>query len=310
MIYWGKDGKAKVPSFKRYKHLLKGGDGVVPNTWWTFQQAGHTDQAKKELNEVFREGGAREFVTVKPSALIKRILQIATDKDSIVLDSFAGSGTTAHAVLAQNNEDGGNRRFVLIECEDYVNSITAERVRRVIKGVPGAKDENLRNGFGGSFSYFQLGRPLEKHSLLEGENLPSYQNLAGYVFFTATGEEFQPEKIDPATGFIGESRHYDVFLLYTPSVEVLRDLALDLKSARGLPSISGKRKLVFAPTRYLDDHWLGRLNIEFCQLPYQIYEAMDEPEKEKLEAASSRLSKTKRQDLPDRQTGAAPTKKK
>ena len=70
------------------------------------------------------------------------------------LDSFAGSGTTAHAVLAQNREDGGNRRFILVECEGYADSITAERVRRVIKGVPGAKDDALKAGLGGTFSYF------------------------------------------------------------------------------------------------------------------------------------------------------------
>lgn len=218
----------------------------------------------------------RVFSFPKSLEFLKRVLDQATDKDSIILDSFAGSGTTAQAVLALNKEDGGNRRFVLIECEDYANTITAERVRRVIKGVPKARDENLRKGLGGTFSYFQLGRPLEKHSLLEGDNLPSYENLAGYVFFTATGEEFNPKKIKRKGWFIGESRHYDVFLIYEPKVEVLRDLALDLKIARELPSVSGKRKLVFAPTRYLDDHWLGRLNMEFCQLPYQIYEAIED----------------------------------
>jgi adenine-specific DNA-methyltransferase len=76
------------------------------------------------------------FGTPKPSKFITKILQIATDKDSIVMDSFAGSGTTAHAVLALNRADGGNRRFVLVEGEDYADTITAERVRRVIKGVP------------------------------------------------------------------------------------------------------------------------------------------------------------------------------
>ena len=79
----------------------------------------------------------------------------------MVLDSFAGSGPTAQAVLSLNAEDGGNRRFILIECEDYADSITAERVRRVIKGVPTAKDEALKKGLGGSFSFFELGKPIE-----------------------------------------------------------------------------------------------------------------------------------------------------
>ena len=91
--------------------------------------------------------------------MIFRILQIATDKDSIVIDSFAGSGTTAHAVLSLNKQDGGNRKFILVECEDYAETITAERVRRVISGAPDAKDTALLQGLGGSFTYCTLGDP-------------------------------------------------------------------------------------------------------------------------------------------------------
>ncbi len=105
---------------------------------------GSLESAKNELEEI---GFERElFDTPKPSILIKHLLSIASDKSSIILDSFAGSGTTTHAVLDLNKEDGGNRKFVLVECEDYADTITAERVRRVIKGVPNAKDEKLREG--------------------------------------------------------------------------------------------------------------------------------------------------------------------
>ena len=89
--------------------------------------------------------------------MLTRIIRLSTDKDSIILDSFTGSGTAAHAVLALNKEDGGNRKFILVECEDYADKITAERVRRVIKGVPNAKDETLKNGLGDSFTYCTLG---------------------------------------------------------------------------------------------------------------------------------------------------------
>ena len=81
------------------------------------------------------------------------------NENDIILDSFAGSGTTAHAVLDLNREDGGNRKFILIECEDYADTITAERVRRVINGVPDARDDALREGLGGSFTYCTLGKP-------------------------------------------------------------------------------------------------------------------------------------------------------
>jgi adenine-specific DNA-methyltransferase len=277
LLYWGVSGNAKVPSFKRYRDQLKGGDGVVPSTIWEHVEVGHTDSAKKELNAVFLDGAAREFITVKPTTLIQRILQIATDKDSIILDSFAGSGTTAHAVAALNAADGGNRRFVLVECEDYVDSITAERVRRVMQGVPTAKDEKLKAGYGGTFSYFSLGEAMEKQRILDGAHLPSYESLAAYVYFTATGEQFEADKIDRATGFIGESRNYDVFLIYEEDVEALKDLALDLARAKALPSISGKPRLVFAPTKYLDENYVGRFNIVFQQLPFEIYQTMEKP---------------------------------
>ena len=103
-----------------------------------------------DLKEIFPNSG-KVFDHPKPRTFVQEIVSFVSDPDSIVLDSFAGSGTTAHAVLALNCEDGGSRRFVLVECEDYADSITAERVRRVIKGVPSAKDANLKSGLGGSF---------------------------------------------------------------------------------------------------------------------------------------------------------------
>ncbi len=216
------------------------------------------------------------FVTPKPSKLVRRILQIATDKDSIVLDSFAGSGTTAQAVLALNHDDGGSRRFVLIECEDYADTITAERVRRVIKGVPTAKDEALKAGYGGTFSYFELGEAMRRESILDGTNLPSYEKLAAYVFFTATGEEFDPSVIDRGRWFIGSSRVYDVYLIYTDDVEELKDLALTPRLARALPlGERTKERLVFAPTKYLDQDFLLHYGITFHQLPFEIYESVE-----------------------------------
>lgn len=159
--------------------------------------------------------------------------------------------------------------------ENICESITAERVRRVIKGVPKAKDEDLRNGLGGTFSYFRLGREVEKQAILDGKDLPGYEALAGYVFWTATGEEFQPKKLKRKQGFIGESRDHSVFLIYDDDLETLKDMALTLDIARALPEVKGKRKLVFAPTEYLGEDFLARLRVEFCQLPFEIYEAAE-----------------------------------
>ena len=112
------------------------------------------------LAEVLPEVG-RSFPYPKAVTLITDLLRIgAPDTDDIVLDSFAGSGTTAQAVLSLNKQDEGNRRFILVECEDYADTITAERVRRVIDGVSGARDKNLREGLGGSFTYCTLGDPV------------------------------------------------------------------------------------------------------------------------------------------------------
>lgn len=127
-IYFGKDNNSQ-PNIVRY---LSEVEGMRPWSWWPSNEAGHTDEAKKEINNILGKGNT--FDTPKPVRLVQRILKIATSKDDIILDSFAGSGTTAHAVLEQNKEDGGNRKFILIETLDYAKDITAERVKRVIQG--------------------------------------------------------------------------------------------------------------------------------------------------------------------------------
>ena len=217
-------------------------------------------------------------VSDPPTRLIRFLIGLLRDPNAVVLDSFAGSGTTAHAVLAQNREDGGNRRFILVECEDYADTITAERVRRVIKGVPSAKDDALKTGLGGTFSYFELGRPMRQESLLDGSHLPSWEKLASYIFFTATGQEFDPSETDRDTGFVGRTASHDVFLFYQPDVDQLKSLALSLAEARALPAGS-RRRLVFAPTKYLDRDFLHQYRIDFQQLPFQIYEAIDRLER-------------------------------
>ena len=135
LVYWGADGKGKTPAYKRYRHALKGGGGTVPSTWWPHQFAGHTDEAKKEVRDILADlPEVLQTITPKPVRLVERILELTTDEDSLILDSFAGSGTTAHAVLALNAKDGGKRRFILCETEAYADTLTAERVRRVIRG--------------------------------------------------------------------------------------------------------------------------------------------------------------------------------
>ncbi len=229
-----------------------------------------TAHGSHEIRDIF---GDQRFAFPKPSELVKRLISQVPGNDFVVLDSFSGSGTTAHAVLAQNAEDGGNRRFILIECEDYADSIAAERVRRVIKGVPSAKDETLKKGLGGTFSFFRLGKAIELESILDGDGLPTYTELARYVFYTATGEEFDEKAVNEKKHFIGESRNYQVFLFYEPDVAKLKNLALTLDMAKSLPPLKkDKKRLVFAPTKYLDQEHLDQHRIDFAQLPFEIYE--------------------------------------
>lgn len=129
-LYFTKNGEGGI----RRKSYLEQMEGRVITNLWPYSEVGHTDEAKKELKDIF--GGKVPFDTPKPLRLIERILHIATRPDSIVLDSFAGSGTTGHAVLRQNRKDGGNRKFILIEMMDYAEDTTAERICRAITGYP------------------------------------------------------------------------------------------------------------------------------------------------------------------------------
>jgi len=259
------DGKPRYKFFRSEREAA----GAIANTWW--DDASSNQEANRELESIL--GSNVDFDNPKPVGLISKILRMATSRgsDDIVLDSFGGSGTTAHAVLAQNKEDGGKRKFILIECEDYADKITAERVRRVIKGVRGASDENLKMGLGGTFSFFELGKAIEMDSILDGKNLPSYLELARYVFYTATGEEFEERKVNEKRQFVGESKTHEVYLFYQPDMDYLKKTALTLERAEALGKIKDKRRLVFAPTKYLDQEQLDALRIDFAQLPFEIY---------------------------------------
>ena len=271
-IWFGEDGN----NFPRIKQFLSEvNQGRKASSLLMYKEYGHTDKAKKELKKIFYDSEEMVFNTPKPSDLIKNLILLGSNKDDIVLDSFAGTGTTAHAVLELNKKDGGNRKFILVEMEDYANDITAERVRRVIRGIPKDDELDLENGTGGTFSYFDLGAPIEMESLLRGEDLPTYNDLARYVFYTATGEQFIPKKVNEKKNYIGETKDYEVYLFYKPDIEYLRNTALTLKLAESLGAHNGKKRLVFAPTKYVDTHSLLQLRIDFCQLPFEIYRIKD-----------------------------------
>ena len=136
-FYFTKGGEGGV----RRKTYLDSVGGLLPTNFWSYEVAGHTDEAKKEIRAIF--DGRVAFDTPKPTRLIERILKIATKPGDVVLDSFAGSGTTGHAVLNVNKSDKGERSFILVELGDYADSVTVERVRRAITGYKGESEESI-----------------------------------------------------------------------------------------------------------------------------------------------------------------------
>ena len=269
-VFFGKNGKGR-PQLKRYLSEVQ--QGVVPMTIWFYDEVGHTDGARKLIKEIFHEKD-NPFDNPKPVGLVDRILRLATDPDSIVLDSFAGSGTTAQAVLSLNKEDGGNRKFILVECEDYADTITAERVRRVINGVPNARDKSLKEGLGGAFTYCTLGEPIDINRMLTGESLPSYGDLASYLLNNAAvglapSRELAPENDD---GLFYRTSEQDYYLLYRPDLSWLQGNGGILKEelARRIHKM-GRRAVVYGVDKFMGQKFLTNMGITFCQIPYEIY---------------------------------------
>ena len=175
-FYFTNGGKGGI----RRKTYIDSVEGKPPTNYWPYADVGHTDEAAKIVKAIF--GGKATFDTPKPPRLIERILQIAGDNNTLILDSFAGSGTTAHAVLNMNKADGGHRKFILVEMMDYADSITAERVKRVIRGY--GEGKNAVEGTGGNFSFYDLGEPLMIGDVLN-ENV-GIEKIREYVYFTDT----------------------------------------------------------------------------------------------------------------------------
>ena len=253
-------------------------EGSAYEPFWGFvsKEIGTAESAKLELNEIL--GLTHGMETLKPTDLIKKLVFHATDTGDIVLDSFAGSGTTAQAVLLLNKKYKSNRKFILIECEDYASAITAERVRRVINGVPNATDDSLKEGLGGSFTYCTLGDPIDLEGMLTGKNLPEYGELAAYLLHVSAGisvgtTDLQPKNND-GLFYIGDTKHYH--LLYQANREHLESNGEMLYEDRAqrigdAAHEVGKTAVVFGPGKYIGQRELSNLGITFCQLPYEIH---------------------------------------
>ena len=250
---------------------------VKPRSLW-YKPEYSTPSGTNTIKSIF--DGQRAFDFAKAVPFISDLLKFGNvGPDDIVLDSFAGSGTTAHAVLSLNKEDGGNRKFILVECEDYADTITAERVRRVINGVPNVRNAQLREGLGGSFTYCTLGEPIDAEGMLTGAALPSYAALAAYLLHTASGSSAPTEGLQRRNddGLFYATDAADYYLLYQPDVDWLRSKAAVLgetQAERIAAAIrcTGKKAIVFAVDKYMGQRYLTDMNITFCRLPYEMYQ--------------------------------------
>lgn len=296
-IWWGAKGDS-IPQLKRFLADVR--QGVIPQTMWFYEDVGHTQEAKKELVSLMNFPDSDSvFITPKPTRLIERILQIATNPGDLILDSFGGSGTTAHAVLKLNaaerfrTESTGDtekelfqkpsvpsvssvrtplpdRRFILIELEDKVaREVTAERVRRVAEGYTNAKGEKVA-GLGGGFRFCELGEPLFDEAG-QIRTTVRFADLARHVYFSETGEPLPRERV-PNAPLLGVCRGVGIYLLYNGILgdkSVSGGNVLTRAVLAQLPVFDGP-KVVYCAGCLLGPERLAAHRITVRQTPYEI----------------------------------------
>ena len=229
-----------------------------PTTLWDFK-----DVNSERGTEVFIKylGFKKEdFPNPKPVGTIQRILQIATTADDIILDSFAGSGTTAHAVLNMNKADGGHRKFILVEMMDYADSITAERVKRVIRGY--GEGKNAVEGTGGNFSFYDLGEPLLVGDCLNEAVAP--EKIREYIWFMETKQPYAP----PSGGnpyYLGKHNSTGYYFYYEPQRVTVLDYAF-------LSTITEKADgtVIYADRCSISEDKLAKMSVTFKKIPRDI----------------------------------------
>lgn len=254
-FYFGQGGKGGI----RRKTYLDNVGGRIPTNFWPFSETGHTDEAKKEMLAIF--DGKATFDTPKPHRLIEFVLKVAGTQDALILDSFAGSGTTAHAVLNMNKADGGHRKFILVEMGDYADTITAERVKRVIHGY--GEGKNATEGIGGSFSYYELGEPL----LLPSGNLNEKvgtEKIRDYIWYTETKKPL-PDHKNSNSYFLGENNSTAYYFFYEPQ----KVCVLNYDFVATIPE-KAEGYIIYADRCTLSEQELQQLGITFKKIPRDI----------------------------------------
>lgn len=237
------------------------------------KEYGTAQTGKDVLNDTM--GYAVGFDTVKPVDLMKKLISFLDD-DVIVLDSFAGSGTTMHAVNELNKEYGGSRKCILVQMKEdsekepdknICKDITRERNKLAIE----------KYGYDSGFKYFRVGNAIDPEAMLDGE-LPNYEEFAKYVYYLGTGEHLDKvEKMDVSNYFVATHGPKNIYLIYKQDFDKLSRMALNLHIAQQIIEHSkGKRIIIYAPACFLDNEYLDEKQIEFVSIPYNLFEKSQE----------------------------------
>ena len=258
-IWWGKDGKNQ-PRLKRFFSELK--DGVVPTTVWGYDEVGHNQEAKKEMLNLLSSEDAELFSTPKPERLLKRILELATNSNDLVLDSFLGSGTTAAVAHKMN------RRYLGIEMGDHAETHCQPRLKKVIEGEQGGISKAVNWQGGGGFHYFRLGEAIFDEYGSIHHNV-RFAALAAHIWFCETRVPLANRADSPLLGIHNDTAYY---LLYNgilgdrrpQSGNVLTQAVLD-----SLPKHNG-RKIIYGEASRFGKPRLEAENIVFKQIPYDV----------------------------------------
>jgi len=268
-IWWPPNPRSGKPRKKRFLSETK--VRMPASSFWTEFK---TFSGARDLDEILDE---RVFAFPKPVPVVQRVIDYCAPPGSIVLDSFGGSGTTAHALLKQNAEDGGGRRFILVEMEPKIaQNITRERVKRVAEGYTNVKGEKVP-GLGGGFRYVRLGEAVfDEHGRIR-ESV-RFADLARHVYFTETGEPLPKERISTKTPLLGIHRGRAVYLLYNG---ILKDRSIDGGNALCRETLTViqehnathpgvEQTVVYGTSERLSKARQKREGIIFKQIPYSI----------------------------------------
>ena len=263
------------PMLKYYEHEEQ--DEYAPFYCFIEKSVSGTAESGKELlNRMI--GNTHGFDTVKPMGLLKYLISRVTDSEDIVLDSFGGSGTTAHAVLDLNKEEATSRRFILVEMDEHIAmSVTAPRLSAALTGYQYQTKKNtvMVEGLQGGFRYCRLGTPLfnEFGDIDAGVNFP---DLAAHVFFSETGAPL-PGRVDGSTSLIGQHRDKLVYLLFSPAEQgFAREAAGNVLTPDALAALPAApegfegERIVYAEGCTVTAERLRAERVTFKQIPYQI----------------------------------------